>query len=89
MQFVKSVSLATAVASMLLSVGCGSDDKESTDQAQGETVKCQGINECKGTSECAGAGSSCQGQNECAGHGWMSVDTEQDCTTKGGKVLSG
>ncbi len=50
-------------------------------------VKCSGVNSCKGTSACATANSSCKGQNSCKGQGWTEVKTEQECTSKGGKVI--
>ncbi len=51
------------------------------------TVKCSGINSCKGTSECATANSSCKGLNSCKGQGWSEVKTPEECTAKGGKVM--
>jgi hypothetical protein len=52
-----------------------------------ETVKCSGINSCKGTSACKTALSSCKGKNSCKGLGWTTVASAQECSTKGGKVL--
>ena len=56
----------------------------------GEALKCQGINECAGTAECAGpdGANDCQGMNECKGMGWVSVDTEEECTSEGGEIIS-
>jgi uncharacterized membrane protein len=51
-----------------------------------ETVKCSGINSCKGTSSCKTALSSCKGKNSCKGMGWT-MTSAGDCTTKGGKIL--
>ncbi len=51
------------------------------------TVKCLGINSCKGTSECATANSSCKGLNSCKGQGWSEVKTPEECTSKGGKMM--
>lgn len=51
------------------------------------TVKCSGINACKGQSKCATAENACAGQNSCKGHGWLPVPSESDCTAKGGKVV--
>lgn len=55
-------------------------------QAQG-TLKCAGINACKGQSACKTAGSSCKGMNACKGQGWTSMSTSLECTTKGGRIL--
>ncbi len=54
-----------------------------------KTVKCAGINGCKGKGECAAADGShaCAGKNECKGKGWLKVKTEKDCTEKGGTVV--
>jgi uncharacterized membrane protein len=53
------------------------------------TVKCSGINSCKGHSECNTANSSCKGMNSCKGQGWLTTATAEECTTKGGKVITG
>jgi len=83
----RNISSSIALASLLLAGGAAgcSDETSSTTQA----IKCEGINECKGTSECAGpdGANDCQGMNECKGEGWVSVETEEDCTGKGGTVL--
>lgn len=50
-----------------------------------ESVKCTGINSCKGTSSCKTAQSSCKGKNSCKGMGWTTTTTS-DCKSKGGKV---
>ncbi|MBK6696659.1 MAG: hypothetical protein IPG50_31385 [Myxococcales bacterium] len=54
------------------------------------SLKCEGINSCKGQGECASAdgANGCKGQNSCAGHGWISVPKESDCSKKGGKLIS-
>jgi hypothetical protein len=53
------------------------------------SVKCAGINSCKGHSECQTANSSCNGLNACKGQGWLSTKTKADCIAKGGKVITG
>lgn len=50
------------------------------------SVKCMGINSCKGTSKCATADSACAGQNSCKGHGWLPTKTAEECEAKGGTV---
>jgi uncharacterized membrane protein len=54
-----------------------------------DTVKCSGINSCKGHSDCATANSSCKGMNSCKGQGWLPTASADECTTKGGKVITG
>jgi hypothetical protein len=56
--------------------------------AAGE-IKCSGINSCKGHSECNTANSSCKGQNSCKGQGWLPTASADECTAKGGKVITG
>lgn len=51
------------------------------------SVKCQGINACKGQSKCKTAESACAGQNACKGHGWIVTSTADECTEKGGTVI--
>lgn len=53
----------------------------------GDTVKCSGINECKGRGACASAGNSCSGQNSCKGKGVVMLP-KAECEKKGGKVVS-
>lgn len=54
---------------------------------QATSVKCSGVNSCKGTSACKTASSSCKGQNSCKGLGWTEAANTAECTAKGGKVL--
>ncbi|MDH5673734.1 MAG: hypothetical protein OEZ06_16380 [Myxococcales bacterium] len=79
--------VASAVALLLGAAGCTNDttEVETSEQA----LKCQGINECAGTSECAGpdGANDCQGMNECKGMGWVSVDSEVECTDQGGAII--
>ncbi len=57
------------------------------DTASAETVKCQGIHECKGQSQCGvPGGHACAGQNDCKGKGWIKVP-KAECDEKGGTVL--
>lgn len=85
----QGITVASAVALMLGAAGCTNDTSDDVGMA-GEALKCQGINECAGTAECAGpdGANDCQGMNECKGMGWVSVDTEEECTSKGGEILS-
>jgi hypothetical protein len=52
------------------------------------TVKCQGINSCKGQSKCKTASTACAGQNSCKGQGWLPTASAKECTDKGGTVLA-
>jgi len=89
------VALASAAATLLLA-GCGgkSDTAKTTPKAAAEsatkvaTIKCSGINSCKGTGACASATNACAGQNSCKGQGWIKA-TKADCDAKGGKIITG
>ena len=61
---------------------------EMGDAKEAGKVKCEGINSCKGTGACGGAGHSCAGKNECKGKGWVNTSSADECTKKGGKVVS-
>jgi hypothetical protein len=88
------VALASAAATLLLA-GCGGSetakvDKEAMPEAATKvaTIKCSGINSCKGTGACASATHACAGQNSCKGQGWVKA-SKADCDAKGGKVVTG
>ena len=83
----KTLTSSFALATLLLVGGAGCAGDETSEQEQ--PIKCQGINDCKGTSECAGpdGANDCQGKNECEGMGWVSVESEADCTSQGGTVI--
>lgn len=53
--------------------------------AHDATVKCMGVNACKGQSECKTANSSCKGQNACKGQGFLTM-TQAECDAAGGRV---
>ena len=89
------VALASAAATLLLA-GCGGKSEtakaapEATSEAAAKvaTIKCSGINSCKGTGACASATHACAGQNSCKGKGWIKA-SKADCDAKGGKVITG
>jgi hypothetical protein len=53
------------------------------------TVKCTGVNSCKGTAECKTANNDCKGQNSCKGQGWVTKSSAEECMKAGGSVLKG
>ncbi|MDP1841576.1 MAG: hypothetical protein Q8N31_17800 [Reyranella sp.] len=55
--------------------------------ASAQSVKCTGINSCKGTSACKTGSSACKGLNACKGQGWTETSDVVSCTSKGGKVI--
>jgi len=82
-QIKSGVALASAAAA-LFAVGAGVTT--TVHAAEDGTVKCAGVNTCKGTSECKTASSECKGHNSCKGHGWVKK-TAAECKTAGGTVL--
>ena len=82
---VKGALIATTLAALF---GCAETNKQaaSAPSGTGGTVKCLGINSCKGQGECSTAEHSCGKHTPCKGHGWLSVSAEE-CAAKGGKVL--
>jgi hypothetical protein len=81
----RGASIAAAVAALLVTVGCNSEE-EDTKTAQQAQIRCLGANECAGMSECAGgpSGNQCAGMNECMGQGWVFTATAEECEEKGG-----
>lgn len=77
------VAIASAAAALF---AAGAGLTTSVQAAEDGTVKCAGINTCKGTSECKTATSECKGHNSCKGHGWVKK-TAAECKKAGGTVL--
>jgi hypothetical protein len=82
----KGVAIAAAVAAMFAAGSAKAHPGHSKEKSK--TVKCSGINECKGKGECGGADNACRGMNECKGQAWITVDSKKFCETKGGKVVT-
>ena len=53
--------------------------------AQADTVKCYGVNECKGKTACHTSLNECKGQNACKGKGYLEM-TKKECKKKGGSL---
>ena len=77
------VAMAAAAAMLLTSGLVGV-----TVAADSATVKCSGVNSCKGTSECKSSKNSCKGMNSCKGQGWASM-SKADCDTAKAKAKAG
>ncbi len=80
-------SLVVAGAAALLIV-TGAITARADESAGSSQVKCMGINSCKGQGACASAKNDCKGTNSCKGQGWVQVSSAQECTSKGGTVMS-
>jgi hypothetical protein len=77
------LTLATAAAALFTA---GATLSTAVQAADTMTVKCTGVNSCKGSSECKTATSACKGQNACKGHGWVNKASAKECEAAGGKV---
>jgi hypothetical protein len=88
----KGSLLASAVATLFVSAGCSSNESKelSVSANQAQSVKCVGINACKGTSECQSVdgANACQGHNSCKGQGWVTIPSLDECHQKGGKSFA-
>jgi len=82
MQINKLSSAAMAAAAAMLFTSAISTTAFAADAA---TMKCTGVNSCKGTSECKSAKNSCKGMNSCKGQGWVSL-SKSACTDAKAKV---
>ncbi len=79
----KGAIIASAVAGLLATTACGTPTNTTT-----QSVKCSGINECKGQGACGAKDGShdCAGKNACKTQGWVKK-TEAECKTAGGTNL--
>lgn len=82
-QMKTGIAIASAAAA-LFALGTTATVAQAADMP---TVKCAGINSCKGTSECKTAKNDCKGHNACKGQGWMSKASAKECTDAGGTVV--
>jgi len=86
----KGALIASAVATLFAAGAAHAKQaKGKTDKSASKSVKCAGINECKGKGSCMGADNACKGKNDCKGKGWVDAKSEKDCTGKGGKIVAG
>jgi len=76
-----SLSIATAAAFIALTGASVATSAYAAD----ETVKCFGVNSCKGTSDCKSGNHECKGQNSCKGQGFK-AETAAKCKADGGST---
>lgn len=87
----KGAILAGLTAALLAnSPYCASDDTATT-IIEAETIKCLGVNACKGQSHCKmtlgnKCPNDCKGANACKGQGWIKA-TARECEKMGGRPL--
>lgn len=83
---IKTAAFIALTAGSLFTAACNkSDSKAAKVGEKTETVKCMGVNECKGHGACKTANNACAGQNGCKGHGMVEM-TAADCGAKNGTV---
>jgi len=83
---VLGVAVASALGSLLASgVASAQEKQEKEGKTSEKTVKCVGVNDCKGKGSCKSAKNDCKGQNACKGQSFSQL-TEKACHEKGGKV---
>ena len=77
------------VAGAALGLLAGGVVTPTASHAEGDQVKCAGINACSGKGECGAADGShdCSGKNSCKGKGWVHEASAEQCTEKGGTVV--
>lgn len=80
---VLGAAVASALGSLLASGIAYAAEKEG--KTSEKTVKCVGVNDCKGKGSCKSAKNDCKGQNACKGQSFDKL-TEKACLEKGGKV---
>jgi len=80
------IKSGVAIASAAALFAVGASVSTTVQAAEDGSVKCAGVNTCKGTSECATAKSDCKGHNSCKGQGWVKK-TAAECTSAGGTIL--
>ena len=71
----RSTILASAAAA-LFAAGAAGQALAQSDKGNEATIKCEGVNQCKGQSACKGAHNSCSGQNACKGQGFEMMTPE-------------
>jgi hypothetical protein len=80
---VLGAAVASALGSLAASGIAYAGEKEG--KTSEKTVKCVGVNDCKGKGSCKSAKNDCKGKNGCKGQSFAEL-TEKECHGKGGKV---
>jgi uncharacterized membrane protein len=80
---VLGAAVASALGSLLVSGVAYAGEKQG--KTAEKTVKCLGVNDCKGKGSCKSAKNDCKGENACKGQSFTEL-TKKECRAKGGKV---
>lgn len=81
--FKSAIAVASAAAA-LFALGAPLTTAHAADDM---SVKCAGLNSCKGHSDCKTAKNECKGMNSCKGQGWNAKASAKECTAAGGTVV--
>ena len=79
-----AVAVASAAAALF---AMGATVTTTAHAADMSSVKCAGLNSCKGQSDCKTAKNECKGMNSCKGQGWNAKASAKECTAAGGTVI--
>lgn len=86
--FTKTTGVALALAAASLT-GCNSMGemgmKSDTMSANADSVKCFGVNKCKGHNDCKTASNACKGMASCKGQGFLKMSSH-NCSEVGGNA---
>ena len=85
MKAMKKVSTLSGIALATAAAGMFALTAAAPVAAQQATMKCEGVNSCKGHGACKGASNSCKGQNACKGKGHMEM-SKADCDKAKGEM---
>ena len=76
---------ASATALALSSAAIAADKPLPKQIGANDTVKCYGVNSCKGTADCKTTEHECKGMNTCKGQGFKALAAGQ-CLKRGGTI---
>ena len=80
-----NVTSGAAIAAAAAAMVIGTSMPQTTATAASYTVKCYGLNACKGNGNCKTVGNACKGKNACKGQG-IKMMSKSACLAKGGKT---
>lgn len=73
----RNMALASAAAALFVASFGAPSQPAFADHHEGEKVKCEGVNSCKGASSCKTLTSDCAGHNACKGKGFVMLTPEE------------
>ncbi len=88
---IRTGTMIALTAASLLAGACSKNSDAKSTMPSGEKMAathCMGANGCKGQASCKTEKNACKGQNSCKGQGFVETASAEDCTAKGGTVMS-